>query len=224
MENALQNYTLPYSVQLIVDTETKAANAITLLPILTAALQMVITQILMSPEVASTLPSWLAKSFLPISTIGVLINFICSIVTVAYLYSLGDVVLAARDLVINDPSSLPFRVFMRGESIPIDLLRSSAIKNLLLVFGFPRQTIHHGTIAVVLFHISGSILALTTSLIIYHNIFPRRSRRANQSSFELRNTRTATIPNHRPILPPVHTESIDSFHPFPHSKLKLSPP
>jgi hypothetical protein len=180
---------------------------------------MVITQILMAPEIASTLPSWLAKSFLPLSTIGVLLNFICSIVTVAYLYSLGDLILTARDLVINDSSSLPFRVFMRGESIPLDLLRSNATKKLLLAFGFSPQTIHHGTIAVVLFHISGSILALTTSLIIYHNVFPGRPKRSRQSAFELKQSPTTPIPNHRPILPPVHSASSESFDPFVHSKV-----
>lgn len=128
----------------------------------------------MTRDISSTLPSWITTVFVPLSTTGVLLNFICSIVTVFYLYSLGDVTVSARDLIINDPISLPARVLLHGENIPLNLLRSSGSLELLLEYGFPRDHIHLGTIAVVLFHFSGIILILTTLLLIYQNLWSRR--------------------------------------------------
>lgn len=133
----------------------------------------------MTREVSRSLPVWVKKCLLPLSTIGVLMNFICSIVTVFYLHALGEMPVTVKDLIINSPTSLPARILFKEENIPLEFLRKGSKSKLLREFGFPKSQVHLGKVAVILFHISGILMCITTGVIIYQNIMrSSRTRRA----------------------------------------------
>lgn len=141
-------------------------------PILTAALQIVITQILMSRDVSVTLPYWPARFLTPLSTFGVLCDIFISGVGTANLQALSRMPLASRNMIIEDPTCLPARVFLAGENIPLSLLNGQDGK-LLNLFGYPEDTERLILVGAGFFYGGVGIFGITLFFLLYHNIWHR---------------------------------------------------
>ncbi|KIM23309.1 hypothetical protein M408DRAFT_321152 [Serendipita vermifera MAFF 305830] len=168
MEKILQNYTLPVPVQERLDIETKGATAFSLMPVLTAALQLAVTQILMSPDVSRTLPHWIARIFIPLSTIGVISSFVASFTATIFTNFLARLPSATKRLIIHDPTSLPARNLLDNEVIPLRLLDPDNSAELLQEFGFTAWT-GYSLLAIICLFISAGIFFLTLCVLLYHN-------------------------------------------------------
>ncbi|KIM23310.1 hypothetical protein M408DRAFT_28000 [Serendipita vermifera MAFF 305830] len=171
METALQNYKLPSVVQRLVEAQIQAYNAQCLMPILTAALQLTITGILMSPKVSRTSPYWPGRIILPLSTFGVLCSFVSSVTAVVYLQNICWLEITTRGIIMNNASSLPARIFLAGDNIPLYLLDPNNVALLLTEFGLPLDGLITAAVASYVFYVAALVFVITVGVLMYHNMY-----------------------------------------------------
>ncbi|KIM23306.1 hypothetical protein M408DRAFT_264293 [Serendipita vermifera MAFF 305830] len=77
----------------------------------------------------------------------------------------------ALGIIINDNTSLPARVFLAGDNIPIYLLGPYNSDLLLAEFGLSPKLLPIATLGVYFFHTGAAVFGISLLLLMYHNVF-----------------------------------------------------
>lgn len=72
---------------------------------------------------------------------------------------------------MNDVTSLPARVFLNGDNIPLHLLDPNNINLLMVEFGLPLNILTTPEVSIAFWEVAALIFGITVVLLLYHNVF-----------------------------------------------------
>ncbi|KIM23315.1 hypothetical protein M408DRAFT_11602 [Serendipita vermifera MAFF 305830] len=79
--------------------------------------------------------------------------------------------ITTRGIIMNNAASLPARIFLAGDNIPLYLLKPNNVALLLTEFGLPLDSLITAAVASYVFYVAALVFVITTGVLMYHNVY-----------------------------------------------------